>query len=153
VADLTSGTPCTAAQLPVNHKAGADAHPNSDYDEVVNPVAPPEPLLGHRKSVHVVVDKDRAAKPLRKRARHGDVPPAEGGRVAADPRTGLDEACQTDADPDDLVETDTSLADRIGSGKTELVEHQGGVDLGGTRRTEGVPAQLCGPKPVQFDQL
>ena len=153
VADLAGGTPGTAAQLAVDNEAGADPHANSDYDEVVNPVTPPEPLLGHGESVHVVVHKDRTAKALRKRAGHGDVPPTKGGRVAADPGTGLDKACKTDPDTNDLVETDTSLADRIGNGSTELVEHRGGVYLVGVRRTEGVPAQLCGPEPVQLDQL
>ena len=63
VADIAHAAPWAAVALAVDDDAQAHAPAHSHHQEVVHPLPCPEPLLGQRQRVDIVVDAHRDADP------------------------------------------------------------------------------------------
>ena len=140
MADLARGAIGTAIEVAVDDDPGAYALSDRDDHEIVDPVAPPEPLLCDGQGVAVVLYQYRAVQALGDGGSHLHICPPEERCIPASSGPGLDKARKTYAYPDDFSHTDTGTVSGILYRQTNPVEHRdrGRVLLGPSRSWSSV---------------
>src|SRR5919199_5935488 len=102
MAELARGPRRPTIDLPVDHRAHADAATDGHDEKMLDTMAVAEPLLGDSQGVHVIVDVHRKAEALLKRSHELYLAPLQDGRRGAYPCVAVYDSSEANADPHDL---------------------------------------------------